>query len=108
MKLTDLELRGYGHFGAEHKGGFVITTPNLPALWDYITIRKGSGGYIFAAAVHSEYVQARRCSRGCHPRRGVVTCRGVGTNIYQPVHDLRQGCPRLPPRRQRVYRDDRE
>jgi hypothetical protein len=42
MKLTDLELRGYGHFGAEHKGGFVITTPNLPALWDYITIRSGT------------------------------------------------------------------
>jgi cellobiose phosphorylase len=36
MNLTDLDLRGYGRFSAELKGGFEIATPNLPTLWDYI------------------------------------------------------------------------
>lgn len=36
MHLTDLDLRGYGRFSANHKAGFVITTPNLPTPWDYI------------------------------------------------------------------------
>lgn len=36
MDLNEIHLRGYGHFSAQYKAGFVVETPNLPTPWDYI------------------------------------------------------------------------
>ena len=36
MKLTELDLKGYGHFEEDQPASFTLDTLNLPAPWEYI------------------------------------------------------------------------
>ena len=36
MKLSELDLKGLGHFEDRQEAGFTITSPDLPTGWDYV------------------------------------------------------------------------